>query len=528
MERWRGRTAVVTGASTGIGHAVADALAHHGVKVVGCADLNISNIEELAKKYEQGPGSVEAIECDLTKPEQITAMFLHIEKQYGHVDILVNNAGLTHMDTLLTGRTEKWREIFEVNVLGLCICAREALRLMQKSGVTDGNVINISSIGGHTHIDFPEGHFYSGTKHMVTALTEALHREVRAMEPKNNIRITDISPGIVITEIGTRAMSQAVLPMQPSNALANDYQKLDASDIADSVLFVLAAPQHVNVKTLIVCPTQMPQLYYKPLDRFIMERWQGRTALVTGASSGIGYAIAEALAQKGMKVIGCARNIAKIQELAKKYKDGPGSLEAIQCDISKPEQITAMFEQIAKQHGHVDVLVNNAGLSHADTLMAGRTEKWREVFEVNVLGLCICAREALKLMQKDGIMDGNVININSQSGHAEFHFPEAHFYAGTKRMVTSLTESLHREIRAMEPKNNIRVTDISPGIVVTEIGERSASHADHAVQPPTAFTAQYQKLNSSDIADSVVYVLSAPQHVNVKTLIICPTQQPEL
>ncbi|XP_055341924.1 dehydrogenase/reductase SDR family member 11-like [Paramacrobiotus metropolitanus] len=259
-----------------------------------------------------------------------------------------------------------------------------------------------------------------------------------------------------------------------------------------------------------------------------MERWRGRTALVTGASSGIGYAIAEALAQKGVKVIGCARNIAKIQEIAKKYKGGPGYLEAIQCDISKPEHISAMFEQIVKQHGYVDVLVNNAGLNHMDTLMAGRTEKWREIFEVNVLGLCICAREALKLMQNNGIMDGSIININSLSGHAEFHFPETHFYSGTKHMVTSLTESLHREVRAMEPRNSIRITDISPGIVITEITDRSASDVDHAVKPPAAFTAQYQKLDASDIADCVVYVLSAPQHVNVKTLIVCPTQQPEL
>ncbi|XP_055341922.1 dehydrogenase/reductase SDR family member 11-like [Paramacrobiotus metropolitanus] len=259
-----------------------------------------------------------------------------------------------------------------------------------------------------------------------------------------------------------------------------------------------------------------------------MERWQGRTALVTGASSGIGYAIAEALAQKGMKVIGCARNITKIQECAKQYKNGPGVLEAFQCDVSKPEQITAMFDHIAQQYGHVDVLVNNAGLNHMDTLMAGRTEKWREVFEVNVLGLCIGAREALKLMQKKGITDGNIININSLAGHAEFHFPEAHFYSGTKHMVTSLTESLHREVRAMEPKNNIRITDISPGVVITEIVGRALSQADHPLEPSAAFTANYQMLNASDIADSVVYVLSAPQHVNVKTLIVCPTQQPVL
>ncbi|XP_055344654.1 dehydrogenase/reductase SDR family member 11-like [Paramacrobiotus metropolitanus] len=150
-----------------------------------------------------------------------------------------------------------------------------------------------------------------------------------------------------------------------------------------------------------------------------MERWQGKTALVTGASAGIGYAIADALARSGMKVIGCARNTEKILELAKKYKSGPGCVDAVQCDVTKTEQITAIFEHIEKHYKHVDVLVNNAGIAKYDTLVSGRTEKWREMFEINVLGLCICAREALKLMQKYNITDGNIVNINSYTGH--FH-----------------------------------------------------------------------------------------------------------
>ncbi|XP_055344731.1 dehydrogenase/reductase SDR family member 11-like [Paramacrobiotus metropolitanus] len=257
-----------------------------------------------------------------------------------------------------------------------------------------------------------------------------------------------------------------------------------------------------------------------------MDRWKGRVALVTGASAGIGYAIADALARSGMVVIGCARNTEKILELSKKYGKGAGSLEAIQCDLSQPDQITAMFQQITKKHKQVDVLVNNAGLLRMDDLLTGRIEKWREMLEVNVLGLSICAREALKLMPQDG----NIININSYVGHFHTNFKGSHFYTGTKHMITSLTESLHREVRAMEPKNNIRITDISPGVVETEIMQRSLADAPQATDISTmpSRSWEYEKLKGQDIADSVLYVLSAPQHVNVKTLIVAPTQQPEL
>ncbi|XP_055347612.1 dehydrogenase/reductase SDR family member 11-like [Paramacrobiotus metropolitanus] len=260
-----------------------------------------------------------------------------------------------------------------------------------------------------------------------------------------------------------------------------------------------------------------------------MERWKGRTALVTGASAGIGYAIADALARSGMNVIGCARNVEKINELVKKHEKGPGRVEPVQCDVSQPQQITAMFEHVAKKYGHVDVLVNNAGLVQLDPLMSGRTEKWREMLEVNVLGLSVCAREALKLMQKDGVTDGNIININSYGGHFPINLPAYHFYSGTKHMITSLTESLHREVRAMEPKNDMRVTDISPGVVLTEILQRSMAQAGMpTIDSGKDFTKDYKCLNGDDIADTVLFVLAAPQHVNVKTLIVCPTQQPQV
>ncbi|XP_055345185.1 dehydrogenase/reductase SDR family member 11-like [Paramacrobiotus metropolitanus] len=462
MERWKGRTALVTGASSGIGYAIADALAGSGMKVVGCA-RNLEKIHELAKKHGKGPGSIEAIKCDVSQPQQIAAMFEQIRKQHGHVDVLVNNAGVVQLDSLLSGRTEKWREMLEINVLGLSVCAREALKLMQQDGVTDGNIININSYGGHIHLNAAPYHFYSGTKHMITSLTESLHREVRAMEPKNNIRVTDISPGVVATDIFQRSAASAEHPPE-AGGFGTDFQPLSGEDIANSVLYILGAPQHVNVKTFIVCPTKQP---------------------------------------------------------SNTLPKGAGTVRAIKCDIFKEEDIKRMFAEIEKTHKHVDVLVNNAGMAKPDTLSTGSADQWREMIDVNVMGLSICAREALRLMAKNQISDGHIININSMAGHSIPPMASTHFYSATKHMVIALTEALYREVKDISKK--IRVTSISPGAVQTDFSNRWVGE-ENVKQMQGAFGGM-KELEAQDIANAIAYVVNPPLHVCIKELIIAPTEQ---
>ncbi|XP_055347266.1 dehydrogenase/reductase SDR family member 11-like [Paramacrobiotus metropolitanus] len=263
MERWKGRTALVTGASSGIGYTIADTLAQHGMNVVACA-RNISTIEELVRKHETaGNGRIEAVQCDVTSEADIQRMFSHIEQRYSHVDVLINNAGIAKLGDFLTGQSEKWLDMFQTNVLGMSMCARETLKLMQKNGITDGHIILINSYGGHKNITYGPMHFYSATKHMVTALAEALYRQVRAMTPKNNIRITDISPGVVAdTQLMPRAFADAASESRPaaSRLTASEYQRLRTEDVANTVLFVLSAPLYVNVKTVILCSTEQPEV----------------------------------------------------------------------------------------------------------------------------------------------------------------------------------------------------------------------------------------------------------------------------
>jgi len=250
----------VTGASVGIGKKIAEDLARHGMIVIGCA-RNVGKIEELAKTVAaegNKNGKIYALKCDLTKEEEILQMFKVIEEKFKHVDLLVNNAGLANPDDLLTGRTDKWREMINLNVLALSICAREALRLMTKDQVNDGHIVNINSMAGHNI--FPtltSMHFYVGTKHMVTALTKALNAELR--QKKSKIRVTDLSPGGVDTEFGNSMM--AALPESGGNRpddveAFGTFPLLSAKDISDAVLYVVGAPVHVAIHELIIAPTE--------------------------------------------------------------------------------------------------------------------------------------------------------------------------------------------------------------------------------------------------------------------------------
>ncbi|GFX61430.1 hypothetical protein TNCV_823361 [Trichonephila clavipes] len=145
-----------------------------------------------------------------------------------------------------------------------------------------------------------------------------------------------------------------------------------------------------------------------------MERWRGRIALVTGASTGIGAALCRELTRRGMQVVGCARNASKIKELAEeeKKRGSPGSIHAIKCDLTQEPEILSMFNEIRQTFGRLDVCINNAGLSHNTTLLSGRTADWKNMIDVNVLALCICTREAVKLMKEANVANGQIIHIS--------------------------------------------------------------------------------------------------------------------
>ncbi|KAM7412861.1 hypothetical protein PAMA_020312 [Pampus argenteus] len=253
-----------------------------------------------------------------------------------------------------------------------------------------------------------------------------------------------------------------------------------------------------------------------------MDRWKGRVALVTGASVGIGAAVAIELVRYGMKVMGCARDVEKIQKLAAECQSEgySGVLVPFKCDLNNEEEILSMFAAIKTQHKGVDVCINNAGLALPESLLGGTTNNWRNMLDVNVLALSICTREAYQSMKERNVDDGHIININSMSGHRVVQKTDVHFYSATKFAVTALTEGLRQELR--EANSHIRATCISPGVVKTEFALRLYS------QNPDKAAASFSKfkpLEAIDVANAVTYVISAPPHVQIGDIQMRPVEQ---
>ena len=239
------------------------------------------------------------------------------------------------------------------------------------------------------------------------------------------------------------------------------------------------------------------------------------TALVTGASAGIGRAVARKLAAEGLQVAFCARREERLRELAEDIEADGGSALPIVCDLRDEAQIAAMFEQVDDEFGHIDVLVNNAGMGRSTPLIGGDPDKWRAMWEVNVHALTVCTSKAAQgMLERDR---GHVIHISSMSAH---RVPDGSgMYSATKFAVRSLTEGLRQELRSHNSR--VRVTAISPGFVETEFAEMYSGDAERAEQ----MYEQVQAIQPADVAESVWFVLHAPRNVEYHDLLVRPTRQ---
>jgi NADP+-dependent farnesol dehydrogenase len=245
-----------------------------------------------------------------------------------------------------------------------------------------------------------------------------------------------------------------------------------------------------------------------------MDRWRGKVAIVTGASAGIGAAIAEQLVEEGLQVVGLARRVERVEEIAKKLQGKKGKLHAVKADISKEEDILKAFKWTSDNLGPVHILVNNAGIIQETNLIGGDTEKWKSIFDTNVMGLCIATREAVKIMQAKKI-DGHIIHINSVLGHRVLPSPGGNVYPASKFAVTALTETLKHELRHLGLK--IKITSVSPGIVETEFGRNAITDPKRIEEMK-----KHPKLTSENVANAVLYVLSTPPDVQIPELTIQP------
>ena len=195
---------------------------------------------------------------------------------------------------------------------------------------------------------------------------------------------------------------------------------------------------------------------------------------------------------------------------------------SFQCDLSKEDDITEMFKWIEETHGGLDICIPNAGFSADKSLLDGSMSEWRSMLDVNVLALNLCTQLAVKSMLKHKIDDGQIIMINSMSGHRVPNMAggKTRFYSATKFAVTALLEGWRQEVR--EQKTNIRVAQLSAGAVETEFAVVMTGgdqvRADKVYKSLECLTAE-------DMANSMKFILEAHPRMQIHDILVRPTAQ---
>jgi NADP-dependent 3-hydroxy acid dehydrogenase YdfG len=245
-------------------------------------------------------------------------------------------------------------------------------------------------------------------------------------------------------------------------------------------------------------------------------RLNGKVAVVTGASSGIGEATVLALAAQGAAVVAAARRKERLDELVQRVSNDGGKAIAVECDVTHEQQAHDLVGRAIEEFGTIDILVNNAGVMLLSTVGKSLSDQWRAMFEVNVMGLLYATDAAISQMKEQG--SGHLVNISSVAGRKVTR-DSSGVYAGTKHAVNAISEGLRQELL----EENIRVSIVGPGAVDTELPDHIT---DEEAREGLRGLMKLERLQSQDIAEAIVYAVSQPERVSVNEILIRPTQQP--
>lgn len=240
----------------------------------------------------------------------------------------------------------------------------------------------------------------------------------------------------------------------------------------------------------------------------------GKVVVITGASSGLGEATARYLAARGAKVALAARRTDKLEAVAQDICSQGGEAQAYTVDVTKKEDVNALVQDVLKEFGRLDVMINNAGLMPLAPMSDCRTDEWDQMVDVNVKGVLYGIAAALPVFMKQ--KSGQFVNLSSVAGIKVFA-PGGTVYSGTKYAVRAISDGLRQE---MSP-HNIRVTTIEPGAVDSEL--------KYSTQEPEARKAVldfYKNAIPADaVARAVAYAIEQPEEVDINEIVLRPTTQ---
>jgi NADP-dependent 3-hydroxy acid dehydrogenase YdfG len=263
---------------------------------------------------------------------------------------------------------------------------------------------------------------------------------------------------------------------------------------------------------------------------------KGKTAVVTGASSGIGRAIAEKLGAAGAHVYLAGRTRDAMDASKAKIEASGGRATVAAIDVREPKQVQDLVQRALRETGRLDIMVNNAGLSYPTPIVDADPEEWRAMLETNVLALLVGSQAAVRAMRQCKA-EGHIVNISSIAAHRG----DSGVYGATKHAVNCICNTLRRELE----EDSIRVVNIMPGAIATNFarnfdpafvagfiqatgvqvevkkGERLPDEVMDKLQPMMK-----QVLgNPDDVADAVLYAVTQPIHVNIAEIVVRPPKQ---
>ena len=260
---------------------------------------------------------------------------------------------------------------------------------------------------------------------------------------------------------------------------------------------------------------------------------RGRTAVVTGASSGIGRAIAERLGGAGAHVYLAGRTLEAMEQSVKRIEQAGGGGTAVVADVRDLAQLRGLVERAARETGRLDIMVNNAGLSYPAPILSGDAEEWRAMLDTNVLALLVGSQAAVQAMRACKA-NGHVVNISSIAAQRQ----DPGVYGATKHAVNAISATLRRELE----DDTIRVVNVMPGAIATNFARNfdpafvkqfvaaSGVHVDVKKGerlPDEALDGIPDSLRNllgrpEDVADAVLYAVTLPITVNVSDIVVRP------
>ncbi|MFT7899974.1 SDR family NAD(P)-dependent oxidoreductase [Tenacibaculum ascidiaceicola] len=239
-----------------------------------------------------------------------------------------------------------------------------------------------------------------------------------------------------------------------------------------------------------------------------------QTALITGATSGIGKATAQLFAKNNTNLILCGRRIEKLQQLQQDLSQFT-KVHILQFDVRYNEEVQNAINSLPSEFKHIDILINNAGNAHGlDSIQNGNIDDWDAMIDGNVKGLLYVSKAIIPQMVERN--NGFIVNIGSIAGKDVY--PNGNVYCASKFAVNALNKGMRIDLN----QHNIRVSAIHPGLVETEFSDvRFKGDSERA---KTVYQG-YKALQPEDIADIIHFVVTRPYHVNIEDLIVYPTAQ---